>query len=228
MPKDVLEAGCADSAGESNVDRFYANMATALHAMAQPLTVLRSAVISAAAPAANPSDQRRYLEISAEQVERACRLFQSLQQLLVAHQMEAELAPVELAVLLPPVIENQTATLKEADVEMQAVIPDGLRPVLGDMDRTLQALFGVLQIAASVSRPGDVVEFVVTPRKKFVELVVQNRRAHGRRLTSTDRLNLILAETNIRSQQGEVELAEDPFRASLLLPLLDVGQDIDA
>lgn len=228
MPKDTLEIGCADSVEKREVERFYASMATALHAMAQPLTVVRSAVVAAAAPGVNAADQRHYLDLLTEQVERTCGLFQSLQQLVVVNQIKAERAPIEVSRLLAPVVESQTLTYKTLGVEIQAVIPDGLRPMLADMDRTLQALFAALQIAGSVSSAGDVIELFVTSQNGFVELVVQNRRAHRRRLNSSERLSLVLAEANIRSQQGEFECAEDPFCVSLMLPVLDIDQDIDA
>jgi light-regulated signal transduction histidine kinase (bacteriophytochrome) len=227
MPKGTLEIGCVDSVEKREVERFYANMATALHAMAQPLTVVRSAVVAAAAPGVNASDQRQYLDILSEQVERTCGLFQSLQQLVAVNQIKAERAPIEVSRLLAPVVESQTLTYNALGVEIQAVIPDGLRPMLGDMDRTLQALFAALQIAGSVSSASDVIELFVTSRNGFVELIVQNRRAHGRRLNSSERLSMVLAEANIRSQQGEFEYAEDPFCVSLMLPVLNIDQDID-
>jgi signal transduction histidine kinase len=209
----------ASSEEEDEQKRFYANLATGLHAMAQPLTVLRSVTVASTFPGAAAADHQRYLEIAAEQVERACGLFHNLQQLLVASQMEAECESVDLTELLAPVVEDQVVSLQQSGVSFEAVIPEGLRLVLGDKDRTLQALFTALKMAASVSVSGDVVELCVTPVNGFIELAVRNRRALERRLNSTERLTLALAETNIRSQHGRFKFAEDPFCVSLALPV---------
>jgi len=62
---------------------------------------------------------------------------------------------------------------------------------------------------------------LVTVRNGFVELILQTRRVHGRLLNSAERLNLALAEANIRSQQGKYDCVEDPLRVFIALPLQD-------
>jgi hypothetical protein len=109
--------------------------------------------------------------------------------------------------------------LEAAGIELRVFMPETLPSVLGDVNRTLQALSAALMIAASISSPGDLIEFLVSVRNGNVELVLQNRRIHGRRPNSSERLSLAVAEANIRSQQGEYEYDEDPFRVSFALPL---------
>jgi hypothetical protein len=221
MHKDNLKI-CFPSATEYETQqRFYDNFAAGLHALAQPLTVLRSAMMASSLPGLSAVDQRRYVDLSAEQVERTCGLFQNLQQLLNANREAAECLPVNLVGVLWPAVEHQRTVLHPTGVQIDASIPDDLPNVLGDMDRTLQAFFNGFKIAASLSEPGDVIELRVAPWNEYVELSIRNHRSHGRRLNSTERFNLALAETNIRSQNGMYECTEDPFHFSLALPVLN-------
>jgi signal transduction histidine kinase len=222
MRSATLGTGSSTAAEGDELASFYAHLANGLHAMAQPLTILRSVVAASTLSGLTAIDHRRYLDISSDQVERACVLFHSLQQLVAARQIEAECAPVDLSRLLEPVVEDQKAILQASGVDMKVVIPDALPLLLADMDRTLQALFAVLKIAAAVSSPGDAVELLVSPRNESMELVIQNRNAHKRRLNSSEHLSLALAEANIRSQQGEYECVEDPFRVSMTLLVQDI------
>lgn len=213
--------GSSTAAEGDELAGFYTHLANGLHAMAQPLTILRSVMVASSVSGLTAVDHRRYLDISSDQVERACVLFHSLQQLVTAKQVQAGCAPVDLSRLLAPVVEGQKEILQASGIDMRVVIPDALPPMLADMDRTLQALFAVLKITASVSSPGDVIELLVSPRNESVELVIQNRNVHIQRLNSSERLSLALAETNIRSQQGQYEFAEDPLRVSMTLPAED-------
>jgi len=221
MHSGTLELCPTTVVKNDELGRFCANMSQGLHALAQPLTILRSALAASTAPGVDAVGQRRYLELSAQHVERTCGLFECLQDLVIASQIEADCVPIDLSEVLADVVQDQKAVLQASGVEFRVVLPGSLPLVQGDVARTLQALSAALKIAALVSSPGDLVEFLVATRSGFVELVLQNRRVHGRRPNSSERLSLALAEANIRSQQGEYELDEDPFRVSLALPLQD-------
>jgi hypothetical protein len=221
MRKDNLKVCIPVAAEQTAQQRFYDNFGAGLHAMAQPLTVLRSALMASALPGLSAADQRRYVDLSAEQVERACSLFQNLQQLLAASQVAPECEPVNMVTMLWPAIEHQRTALSPAGLRVDVTIPDDLPTVAGDMDRILQAVFSGFKIAASVSAPGDVIELTAAPWQDYVELNIRNHHSHGRRLSSSERFHLALAETNIRSQNGKYECTEDPFHFSLALPVLN-------
>lgn len=206
---------------DDELSRLCARLSQGLHALAQPLTILRSAVAACSAPGVTPIDQRRYLELATLHMECTCRLYECLQDLVIASQMEAECEPIMLLDVLADVVHGQKVMLEAIGVELLVSMPDSLPSLQADVSRTLQALSAALMIAASVSSTGDLVEFVVSARNGYVELVLQNRRIHGRRPNSSERLSLALAEANIRSQQGEYEFDEDPFRVSFALPLQD-------
>jgi hypothetical protein len=120
--------------------RFCAEMAEGLHAMAQPLTILRSSVVSLAVPGLAPAHQERYINISAQQVERACALFDCLQDLVIANQIEAACVPFTLAELLDAIADDRGMKLEASGVKLKIVTTEGLQPILGDFARTLKAL----------------------------------------------------------------------------------------
>ena len=209
------------AAESAEVARLCAQFGEGLHAMAQPLTVLRSAVITAIAPKVSLEDQRRYLEISAQQVEGACQLFESLRELVFAWQNAADCQLIDLSQLLASVCEAQGKVLRQSGVELAVNVPNSQPLILGDKDRTLQSLFALLKIAASVSLAGHLIEILVTPRGCTTELVLQNVCGQGKNLKSPARLTLALAEANIRSQRGDFQFVEDPFRIIFTLPAQD-------
>jgi hypothetical protein len=197
------------------------SLSDVMEEMAQPLTIVRSAVAGAAAAGVTEAAQRRYLELSCQQVERACGLFECLQGMVIAHQIGADQATFELCELLASVIEDERAVLLALSVELKVLVPCGPLFVFGDMARTVQAVFASLKATGAVSGAGDVVEVSVAGQQNRVELTIQNRRIHGRSLKSSERLGLTLAEANIRSQRGGFDFREDPFRVVLTLPFQD-------
>jgi len=211
----------------SELGRLYANLSNGMHTMAQPLTVLRSAVAACAMPGLTEEARQFYLNVSSEQVERACAQFQSMQELLIAIQNPAACAPIDLSELLASLAESQKEICGESDVGMEIVASETLRPILGDKERTLQSLVAVLRIAVSLSKSGGTVALLVTFRMDAIALIVQNKHTHGRNLSSSERLSLSVAETNILSQGGSYELTPDPFRVTLTLPIQDADPATD-
>ena len=219
MPSQTLEGGISSVAKEEERARFFANMSEGLHAMAQPLTILRSSIPASAAPSNDPIKQKRYLALSGQQIERACNLFDLLQGLVIASQMEADRAPIDFAALLAALGKDLQAVLRVSGIGLRVAAPSGLPTVMGDAARTQQALSVALKFAASVSVAGDVVELVASIHPGYIELIVRGDRVHGRSLDSSEQLSLSLAQANILSQQGKCELTEDPFCLRMALPV---------
>jgi hypothetical protein len=210
------------STESSELARLCAHFDDGLHALAQPLTVLRSVVLTAINSEISAQDRQRYLEMSVEQVEGACQLFQTLRELVFAWQNAAGRELIDLSQMLASVEEVQSEVLQQSGVKLAVQAPDLLPPTLGDKDRTLQALFGLLQITASVSAPRDLIELQVTPIAGEIQLTLQNRRVSGNYLKSAARLTLALAETNIRSQRGVFQFVENPLCVIFTLPTREI------
>jgi hypothetical protein len=216
MLSETLETVTPTVAAGGAADIFTATMAEGLHALAQPLTILRSTVALMAAPEIPEAARQRYLNLSSEQVQRACDLFECLQDLVIANQVDAIRAPFAISKLIAAATDDPKI---ESAVKLQVVAPGDLPSILGDYARILQALAAALKVAASLSSAGDTVELRATPGGGFLHLAVSNAHAHRTTLNSSQRLALALAEANVRSQRGRFKFAEDPFCVSIELPL---------
>src|ERR1035438_8170792 len=140
MPSQVLEGSFHAGAQSDEQAKFLADMTAALHAMAQPLTILRSAVAAAAVPGISPVKQRRYLDLSTAQATRTCILFEYLQDLVIARQIEADCAPIDLSVMVSNAARDQKAALQGLGIELEVLRPKVLPMPFGDASRTLQAI----------------------------------------------------------------------------------------
>jgi light-regulated signal transduction histidine kinase (bacteriophytochrome) len=218
MPSEPPETGGSSTLERQDLSQFFAHMTEGLHAMAQPLTILRSSIPALAAVDLTPAKQQRYLELSVRQVQRVCALFDCLQDLVVAGQTQAECVPFDFAATVAAVVGDRRRAFQDLGAELRVALPGNLPMVLGDASRTLQALTAGLTVATLVAVSGDVVEIAATARNRRVELVLHLDRVHGKGLESPERLNLRLAQVNIASQRGEYEYIEDPFRVRLALP----------
>ena len=216
-------SGAAPETAEPGRGKFYADLTHGLHAMAQPLTILRSAMEMLTLPDAAMIDQHRYLQISNRQVARTCGLFASLQDLIETHLIEAQRAPFDLWELLQPLIDDQSRVLESAGVGIAVRGTESRTTIRGDASRTENALAAVLKLAGSLSARGDVVKLKAMKTEGYVELTFENPRRHGRTIDSSDRLSLAVAEANILSQNGRWVIVEDPFRLSLALPIENSG-----
>lgn len=216
MPK---ECATRDAASPDSSAKFHRDLANGLHAMAQPLTMLRAAIEVLGMPSSAGVDRQRYLEISSAAVERTCRVFAHIQDLLTSSITDAERVGFDLWEAIAPRIENNRRLLQASGVTIAAAADRAWRPVVGDAGRTEQAVEILLQTAGDLASKGDVIELSGSIVEGFLELMLENPHRPGKRVDSTARLALALAEANIVSQRGRFEFAEDPFRVSLSLPL---------
>ncbi|MGA2569256.1 MAG: hypothetical protein ABSF23_01940 [Terracidiphilus sp.] len=221
MPRELpaeTDSAQADAGGQA---RLCEDLGNGLHAMAQPLAVLRGALGALAMRGRVAADSGRYLEMSIQQVERLCSTMNRLSGLLDAHQSGAARTKVNLCELIGSLLESDGFIPRESGVRIAAARPGRHVHVAGDPVRTEQAIRAALTAAMALASHGDVLHVGVAPGDGFAHLTVENRNSRGRTLNSSDRLQLSLAEANIRSQQGLYECVEDPFRVSIKLPLHD-------
>lgn len=190
-----------------------------LHAMAQPLTVLRGTLGALIMRGNQDGNSTRHLEMSNKQVDRLCELLRCMQNLLNIYQFDAASSHFTAWQLIAPVLEEYSSVLQDAGVRLEVSMPDQAVRAMGDPARTAQAVQAGLAAAATLSSKGDVIQLELAERSGFIEMTLENRNAHTKSLTSFDRLNLSMAEESIRSQKGCYECSENPFRVSFRLPL---------
>ncbi|HTV16369.1 MAG TPA: hypothetical protein VME68_16745 [Acidobacteriaceae bacterium] len=213
-------ATCEDTCVDSgSVRKFHDELMNGLHAVAQPLTILRAAMEMLSRSGAPGIDRKHYLEISTEQVVRACDLFSAVQDLVASNVTKAQHASFDLGEVLEPVIEAHAARMQARGVGLAVVRPEPWQKVTGDADRTEQAFRAMLNTALSLASHGDVIEIYTSRAAEFAEITVKHPQRHGKGLNSSDRLSLSLAEVNIVSQLGKYRCAPDPFCCWFALPI---------
>lgn len=201
--------------------RLCEELGNGLHAMAQPLTVLRGALGALIMRRSPGADTDRYLELSNVQVERLCSLMSGLHGLLDAFQFDPACVQIDIWDLISPILDS---ILQDSGVQIAASKPSRRFDVIGDPTRTEHAIQAVLAAAKALSSKGDVIQVDLIPCDGFLDVTVRGRNTRGKSLSSIDCFNLSIAEAHIRSQQGLYECVADPFRVSLKLPLHDAEE----
>jgi hypothetical protein len=202
-----------------STEQFCPDLLNGLHALAQPLSVLRAASEVLALPRLQGADQQKYIQTWCEQVERACLLFSEVQDMVAARLVAADRVRFDLWELLNPMIDQQRTLLHNSGVGIAVTNTAQRLPLCGDAERTANALQAVLRMASVTAARGDVIELHTSSDPVFLQLRFQNSRRHGRKMSSSDKLSLSLAVANITSQHGTYDFAEDPFCFSFSLPL---------
>jgi len=218
-PDNTADRLCAVFGGAGLLSAFYADISTGLHAVAQPLTILRGALGALAMRDGVKPECARYLEMSTTQTERLCTLISCLQKRLDAEQSKADRVTVNISELIASIMPNLKTLAKFSGVEIAVAQADSVSHFCGDSARTEEALQAVLQSAISVSSPGDVICLLVIPGDCVIQLIIENSNSHGKRLSSFDLLTLSVAEANIRIQEGTYAYVDDPLRISIELPV---------
>jgi signal transduction histidine kinase len=204
---------------------LYSELADGLHAMAQPLTIVRGALCALTLHQDLPPASQRYLDMSSAQLDRLCDQMSCLRSLLETAQFNVNCVTVELWQLIGPILEDLDAALRKSEVRIATANPQhSAIHAIADPARTEQALRTALNTAISIASRGDVILLDVLPRDGFIEIAIRNMNPHGKSLGSSDRLSLSLVKASIQSQQGIYECAEDPLRVSLKLPLQETEE----
>jgi hypothetical protein len=217
-----------DAGGPSDdMLEFFAHLAQGLHALAQPLTILRSIAVASAAPELAESERLRYLDISREQVERTCTLFEGLQDLVIAKRHKTNFALFDLTQLVTAVITDLKSVLEASGAKLTLDLPGKPLVLYGDAAWTRQAASAALKVGLSLSEPGDVFELLLEEHGDFAEFTIRSSKHRPTPLNSLQVLRLALAETNMRSQKGRYECMTNPFWVHLALPIRDAAFEGD-
>lgn len=191
------------------------NLSAGLHAVAQPLAILRASLGSDVAGRMSMEELRQLATGSAVEVERVCAMFRCMQQLVNLEAAVPQLASMPLQPVLAEAVEGVELLFEEDEIALRCSVPPECDSVLIDKRRTLQALSSVLMTAHAVSRPADTVEATVTSREHGISVVVQNASARPEGIMAEWSLNMTLAEANLRSQSAGFTWSPSPFYAQI-------------
>lgn len=214
----------SSSTGNSKLrtERLIAEMSSGLHAMAQPLTILRGALWTLSLKRELPAEFARYLDLSNQELDRLCDLMTGLQRLVEAHQSAPEHTKFDVCELAATVADDLLAGTGKSG---QIVLKKPEEPVyaIGDPARTEHALRIAIKISLAISSADDTIEVMILPRDGHVALVVRNISGGGKQLGSCERFFLSLTQISIVSQNGAYECVLHPFSVTLTLPAHQPG-----
>ncbi len=200
----------------------FSGMANGLHAMAQPLTVLRGALGAWKMRGGPEAENGHYLQMSTNQVERMSDLLSCLQDVLDVADSKPNRSKVDIGAMIGLVLEDMSSVLQEWGGTIEGLEPDCHVQIQGDADRTERALRAAIRVAVSLSAHGEVIRLSVRRDEEQVQVHVESSASHRKTLGFADRLNLSLVETNIRSQNGAYECVEDPLCVLISLPAFGI------
>lgn len=196
----------------------YTVLSNGMHAMAQPLTVLRGVLGAWKLRGSMKAESDRYIEMSARQVERIGELLSCMQDVLDAAEGEPKRARMDIDELIGLVLEGMDSDPREWKGSIVRVGLSGPIYMHGDAERTERALRAAVRVLVSSSHTGGTIWVSVQPLEGQVEVKVEQKAALGKALGFAERLNLSLVETNIRAQGGTYKCVDDPFCISFTLP----------
>lgn len=206
-------------AAESAASDPRAQMAEGLHAMAQPLTILRGALCAVSMKEAVSVEQQRYLEMSARQVTRLSNMLHTLRDVLDLDQSEPECVELDLTALIARAVEEMESTLGESGVTVEMPEIDGPVRAWADPQKTERAVRAVLRVAVAQAAPGAAIRFRASRAGDAIRLEFVDAAGEKKRLGAAEKLDLSVAETNLVNQGGALHVGAEPFHIVLALPI---------
>jgi len=225
-------AGEAVSALWLDHAEFYACLKEAMHAMAQPITLLRSHLYLMRASDSGHIVSQQHLADADLGMERLCIVFRLMQELVQLQSMAAEISPVPLASILSMLADDAEVVLAGSDLTFRlqagpapdtSAQPESIAPPVVDADlrRTRHALMSMLHTVRDGARAGSAILCSVVWDERWAELILKPEDPAGallpNQLHDVARLRLVLAKANALSQRAL--FAAEPFAISIKLPV---------
>ena len=208
----------------SSVDAFCGDLIEGMHAMSQPLTILRGSFGATDVAGQSIEDLRKLVRRSAREVERVCVLFNYLRQFVEIERLEAEPEIQDLSRLLGHAVEGVDLLFVEAGVGLNLEQPGGTIPnVLIDGSRLEQAVCGILLGILGLAGRGNQVVVTTTAQNGFVRITFSTSLVPVGPLVAETKLSMALAAANLRSQGGNMTWRDEPLFAQIILPITDTS-----
>ena len=238
---ETCRQGAVEGAHSPSPDFFYASLLDAMHAMAQPLTLL-SSHFYLAGPATGPVSEQLQND-AVRGLEYLCTLFRLMQELVHVQSSPAQPAVVPAEVILDSLEADAEAIFagsghrfalcRPAPGATAAVAPEkpwrtGLPPasmprLTADPKRTRLALVSMLHLARAGAHPGSAVSCHCDFDARWLRLRLRPEQVSGSALEGSfdevTRLHLALARANTLGQGAVFCLATQPFALVLELPV---------
>lgn len=194
------------------------NLATGLHAAAQPLAILRASFGNEEIESMSWSELKELANSAAIHVERVCALYSYIEQLVSTESIKPQLTSMHIKPVLEDIVDGVCLLFEDQGMSLNLRVSDKCEPVLISRVRTVQALSSALMIAQTVSRAPDTIELTASPSlTDGVRVDVRSAKSHVEVLDAEAKLRMDIAETNIRSQGATFSWRLQPFNVEIEL-----------
>ena len=209
---DSLES----SAKGPGTEVCWSNLLRAIHAAAQPLTILRASLGKDQTDRMSLIKLRKLAAASAIEIERVCTYFDFLQRLVESESLKPQLSAVRIAPLVSYATEGFNLLFERDGMFLRSVVSERCQSALIDRVRTLHALSNVLLVAHGVSHKLDTVEVIASsPSPSAVRIIVRNTNSYAGAMNEESYLRMALAEANIRTQKATLSWSLEPFSVQI-------------
>ena len=196
---------------------FCANLSRVTHAIAQPLTVLRTRFDSGLVSRMSLSDFHVLARDTARDIERLCGAFASLQELIAIEEFPATVVMQNVAHLVAVVVDEMEVLFQKAGIRLRVDVSREDVSALLDMSRTYEVIHSVLRLVQRVSSRGDRVDVTVLHCPDGVQIGVRSS-ARSVAVDGVGELSLALAAAKMRSQQGSMTWTSERFGVEIRWP----------
>jgi signal transduction histidine kinase len=195
---------------------FCSNLNYGLHALAQPLSVLRSVLDRDCVEELDADDLKEAVATAGREVERSCKIFSCLQQLLCTETAPAEISACDLGLIAARAAADVELLFSDSRMRLKTLLETDCPRVWMDPDRTLQTLTDLLLSVHGLARAQDTVEIQVAQAAVgLVRLAVRVVDFDLDVISQDFGLHLALAETAMRGQRAGFRLLQKPFAVEM-------------
>ena len=195
---------------------FCSNLDYGLHALAQPLSVLRSVLDQNIIEAQDSDDLNHAVATAAREVERSCKIFGCLQQLLRLETAQVEVTASDLGLIAARAAADVELLFTDSKMRLKTVLEADCPRAWMDTERTLQTLTDLLLAVHGLARAQNTVEIQVAQAAiGVVRLAIRVVDFDLDVISQDFGLHLALAETAMRGQRAGFRLLQKPFAVEM-------------
>ncbi|WP_146071987.1 ATP-binding protein [Bryocella elongata] len=188
-----------------------------LHAAAQPLTVLRVRLDEDRLSSLDPEDVLRTAMEAIPPVDRLCSLVSGMQQLVTAEYLEPHRTEVDVLALTRSTVEGVDLLFVEKGMDLVSEVSTLSAMMLVDGKRLEEALATTLLLVQGISYPGDRIRVWAQCVDNLFRCTIGNENRTIEKLSSDHQLSFAIAECDVRTQGGTLNLSFSPVNIELSL-----------
>jgi hypothetical protein len=205
------------SAAGIALNPLFRSLMSGLHAAAQPLTVLRVRLDEDYIQSLEIEDLRRIAIEAIGPVDRLCSLVSSMQQLVTAEYLQPQPSEINVLALLRGTVEGLELLFAEKGIDLVSEVPAESVMMVVDGKRLEEAIATSLLLVQGISHPGDRIVVSGSCQQGAFRCAIRNGLRTVDKLSSDHQLLMAIAEADVRTQAGTLELSLAPLVVELSL-----------